>query len=196
MKTVNKRFNGKLMIVAMLLSGTAFWANPAMGQAAVADPLAEVLPPTVQDPVVPLISLPTTFQSKRVNCDNLAPEGSNSVVLADLKGPGCVKHIWILDYSRPRLKEKFSLEILVDGADKPQVSAPVKPFFGVMNDQEYTVINSSFAVLPNIPYRESFNEGKDEGNPGYNMFLPIPFGKSCRITLHNPAGRRGVGMVD
>jgi len=164
------------------------------------DPLAGVFPPTVQDPVVPLISLPSTFQSKRVNCDKNAPEGSSSIVFADLKGPGCVRHIWILDYSGKKLHGKFSIEILVDGAEKPQVYAPVKAFFGVMNDQEYTVINSSFSVLPNIPYREFYNEGKEEGNPGYNMFLPIPFSKSCRITLHNPSSRKGipraVGMVD
>jgi len=189
---------GKIVFVvlslALLLLFDRVYATGVVGSGA--DPLAGVFPPTVQDPVVPLISLPSTFQSRRVNCDNLAPEGSNSVVIADLKGPGCIKHIWILDACGPRLEGKFSLEILVDGAKTPQVSAPVKAFFGVMNDQEYTVINSSFAVLPNFFIRKFFNSNKEEGNPGYNMFLPIPFSKSCRITLINPPNRHGVGMVD
>ena len=145
---------------------------------------------------VPMISLPTHFQSRRVNCDNRCPDGSNSVVLADLKDPGCVRHIWILDAAGPRLKGKFSLEIVIDGAKVPQVSAPVKAFFGIMNDQQdHFISNSAFAVLPN-PEAKKWINNPGKGNPGFNSFLPIPFGESCRITLHNPPGGHGVGMVD
>lgn len=191
-----------LPTLVLLLLGSAVAPAQAQNRSEVTgfpvgqDPLAAALPPTVQDPVVPLISLPTTFQSRRVNTDLMAPEGSDSVVLADLKGPGCVRHIWVLDADGPFLKDKFSIEILVDGAETPQVLAPVKPFFGVMNDQEYSVINSSFAVFQNLDTRKFFNSPRDRGNPGFNTFLPIPFEKSCRITLHNPPGRHGVGMVD
>ena len=171
-------------------------SEPA-GLPAGADPLAAVLPTTFQDPSVPLISLPTRFQSLRVNCDNLAPDGSNSVVLADLKGPGCVRHIWILDYAGRKPKGRFSLEVLVDGARVPQVRAPVKAFFGVMNDKEnHFIANSAFSVLPNPASKKWINRRSKPCDPGYNSFLPIPFSKSCRITLHNPPGRRGVGMVD
>lgn len=162
-----------------------------------ADPLAGVLPPTFPDPAVPLISLPSRFQSLRVNCDLQAPGGSDSVVLADLKGPGCVRHIWILDAGGEHGRERFSLEILIDGAPVPQISAPVKAFFGVMNDVEnHYVMNSAFAVFPNPASKEWFNRPDEPCEPGYNSFLPIPFGASCRITLRNPPGRHGVGMVD
>ncbi len=194
--------NKNLPTLILLLLGSAVAPAQAQKRSEVTgfpvgqDPLAAVLPPTVQDPVVPLISLPTTFQSRRVNCDRMAPEGSNSVVLADLKGPGCVRHIWVLDADGPFLKEKFSIEVLVDGAEASQVHAPVKAFFGVMNDQEYTVINSSFAVFQNFDSKKIFPHPDDRCNPGFNTFLPIPFSKSCRITLHNPPNRHGVGMVD
>lgn len=190
-----------LLVSSTLLLATplATWAeerSEVTGFPAGQDPLAGVLPPTYQDPVVPLITLPTTFQSRRVNTDLLAPEGSDSVVLADLKGPGCVRHIWVLDADGPLLKERFSIEVHVDGAEKPQVLAPVKPFFGVMNDQQYTVINSSFAVFQNFDSKKIFKSPNDRCNPGFNTFLPIPFSKSCRITLHHAPNRHGVGMVN
>ena len=184
----------KIILTALLLISTSLVATVIAGDA---DPLARVLPPTYQDPAVPMISLPTRFQSQRVNCDNRCPDGSDSVVLADLKGPGCVRHIWILDDTRKGGRERFSLEILVDGAPVPQISAPVKAFFGVMNDVEnHYVVNSAFAVFPNPAAKELLNRPDKPCEPGYNSFLPIPFGASCRITLRNPPNRHGVGMVD
>ncbi len=50
---------------------------------------------TFQDPAVPMIALPTRFTSHRVNRDQRMPKGG-SIDLANLKGAGCVRHIWIL----------------------------------------------------------------------------------------------------
>ena len=52
------------------------------------------------------------------------------------------------------------------------------------------------AVFQNFDTRKLSNSPHDRSNPGFNTFLPIPFSKSCRITLHNPPNRHGVGMVD
>ena len=137
----------------------------------------------VQDPAVPMIALPSRFASHRANCDGPIPE-SGTIDLANLQGPGCIRHLWIL------YGDDIRLEINVDGAAVSQIDVPLKPFFGVMHGLDpYFVNSAAFTVLPNPVF------GKD-GHPGYNLFLPIPFQKSCRITIHGPAGRGAVAMVD
>jgi len=141
------------------------------------------LPQYIPDPAVPLIALPTEFTSHRTNRDDRIPE-EGFVEIANLKGPGSVRHIWLLP------GENVRLVIHVDGTEKPQVDMPLKPFFAVMHGMKpYFVDCAAYNVLPNpapgMP-----------GDPGYNLFLPIPFSESCRITLHGPKGERGVAMVD
>jgi len=141
------------------------------------------LQPTLQDPAVPMIALPGKFTSHRVNSiRSIADEGF--VDVANLKGPGCVRHIWLLQGDDERLV------IQVDGAPQPQVDVPLKAFFGVMHGlKPYFIDCAAYTVLPNpapgMP-----------GTPGYNLYLPIPFGESCRITLRGPKGERAVAMVD
>ena len=64
---------------------------------------------TFQDPAVPMVALPTRVTSHRVNRDQRMPEGG-SIDIANLKGAGCVRHIWIL------FGQGVRLEINVDGA--------------------------------------------------------------------------------
>ena len=144
---------------------------------------------TVQDPAVPMIVLPARFRSRRAvtNVDpETIPEGGWVDVL-DVEGPGAVRHVWLL-YGTGR-----RLEITVDGAPVPQVDVPFDPFFGIMHDlQPYPVDCAAYTVLPN------FHTPGVPGVPGYNLFLPIPFSRSCRIRLHVPAAgeRRVSTMVD
>ena len=122
---------------------------------------------TFQDPAVPMIALPTRFTSHRVNRDQRMPKGG-SIDIANLKGAGCVRHIWIL------FGQGVRLEINVDGAKKSQVDLPLKAFFGIMHDWEpYFVDNAAYTVLPNPEAK-----AKDPlipGNPGYNLFCPFHF---------------------
>ena len=144
---------------------------------------------TVQDPAVPMIALPARFRSRR-QVTNVRPEAVPAdgwVDILDVEGPGAVRHAWLL-YGTGR-----RLQISVDGAAVPQVDVPFDPFFGVMNDlQPYPVDCAAYTVLPN------FQTPGVPGVPGYNLFLPIPFSRSCRIRLHLPAtGERPVStMVD
>ena len=145
---------------------------------------------TVQDPAVPMIALPAQFRSRR-QVTNVRPEAipeSNCVEILDVAGPGAVRHIWLLHGTGRRL------EITVDGATEPQVDVPFDPFFGVMHDlKPYPVDCAAYTVLPN------FHTPGVPGTPGYNLFLPIPFSRSCRIRLHLPPGleQRAVStMVD
>lgn len=144
---------------------------------------------TVPDPAVPMVALPVRFRSRRqvTNVRDEDVPASGCVDILDVEGPGAVRHVWLL-YGTGR-----RLEITVDGASVPQVDVPFDPFFGIMNDlQPYQVDCAAYTVLPN------FHTPGVPGVPGYNLFLPIPFSRSCRIRLHMPAtGERRVStMVD
>ena len=137
----------------------------------------------IQDPAVPMLGLPADFRSRRTNSDQSIP-AEGLVDLAKLTGPGCIRHIWILPGDDVRLV------VHVDGAAEPQIDVPLKPFFGVMHDlPPYFIDCAAYSVLPNpakgIP-----------GTPGYNLYLPIPFAKSCRVSLVGPPGQRAVAMTD
>lgn len=130
---------------------------------------------TMQDPAVPMIQLPMKFKSRRTNTATVArttPEPYHVDIL-DVKGCGCVRHIWFL------FAEGRRLEITVDGAEAPQVDMPMKPFFGVMHDwTPYFIDNAAYTVMPN------YETPQMPGNPGYNLWLPIPFSTSCRIRVY------------
>ena len=140
-------------------------------------------PTTFQDPAVPLIALPTTFTSRREKKE-VRLDKSGFAEVANINGPGCIRHVWFLTINN---QDKLTLEITVDGADEPQVRAPLNSFFGVMQDRNpYFVDCAAFAVLPNP------EAGKKDalipGTPGYNLFLPIPFSTSCRILVRGNEG--------
>ena len=140
-------------------------------------------PTTFQDPAVPLIALPTTFTSRREKKE-VRLDKSGFAEVANINGPGCIRHVWFLTINN---QDKLTLEITVDGADEPQVRAPLNSFFGVMQDRDpYFVDCAAFAVLPNP------EAGKKDalipGTPGYNLFLPIPFSTSCRILVRGNEG--------
>ena len=143
----------------------------------------ETLANTISDPAVPMIQLPSKFRSHRSNSDQRIPQ-SGSVDIAELKGPGSIRHIWFL------AGDDTHLVIHVDNAPEPQIDVPLKPFFGIMHGLDPYVIDcAAYAVLPNplagMP-----------GTPGYNLYLPIPFSESCRVTLRGPKGQRAVAMID
>ena len=140
----------------------------------------EAIPKTYQDPAVPLIALATSFASRRAKSEvRLSDEGFAEV--ASIKGPGCIRHIWFLTNNHD-MGSSLILEINVDGAENPQVVAPLNPFFGIMQGRKpYHVNCSAYTVLPNPVAAES--NPVIPGTPGYNLYLPIPFGKSCDIRV-------------
>ena len=98
----------------------------------------------------------------------------NTVVLADIDGPGVITHIWITVTDRSE-KNNFVLRDLVlrmywEGEDTPAVESPLGDFFccGFGAD-------CAFSSLPMVV------------NPtrGFNVFFPMPFRRHARITIEN-----------
>ena len=115
------------------------------------------------------------------NDDSRRPIPGETTVLADLRGPGVVNHLWITvadnEYGWPRL---LRLRVYYDGSTTPSVDAPIGDFFAVGNGVEGEV--------------ESLMVRNSSGGRARNCYWPMPFRRSCRITVTNE-GRRRVTML-
>jgi len=97
-------------------------------------------------------------------------------VMADLRGPGVVSHIWLTvadnEFAWPRL---LRLRVYYDGRKTPSIDVPLGDFFGVGHGYER---NLDSAVIRN----SSFGRAK-------NSYWPMPFRGSCRITVTDEGNR-------
>ena len=99
-----------------------------------------------------------------------------TLVLADLQGPGMVSHIWVTiadnEFAWPRL---LRFRVYYDGKKTPSVDAPLGDFFGVGHGYE--------ADINSIMVRNS-SLGRAR-----NSYWPMPFHRSCKITVTNEGNR-------
>jgi hypothetical protein len=94
-------------------------------------------------------------------------KAGQTFVLADIKGPGAIQHIWMT----PTGNNRFNiLRIYWDGEEKPSVECPAGDFFACGMGQ-YVQVNSLVVCV----------------NPksGFNCYWSMPFRKSCKITMTN-----------
>lgn len=112
------------------------------------------------------------------DCTKLHPtvriRPGQTVILADIKGPAAVRHIWMTGY----VGHSFILRIYWEDEDTPSVETPVSAFFGDAYDEDfadrdgkYPVLNSALLLM--APGR------------GYNSYFYMPFHKRCVITMEN-----------
>src|SRR5262245_18534484 len=97
------------------------------------------------------------------------------VVLADIEGPGVIRHIWMtIPPAPPERMRALSLEVFYDGADTPSVSVPCLDFFGLPHGRP-------------VPYDSALTAAQ-EGR-GFNSYVPMPFRDRVRVELVNGDGR-------
>jgi hypothetical protein len=111
------------------------------------------------------------------NDDSKRPIPGETVVLADLTGPGVITHMWVTvaasEYGWPRL---LRLRVYYDGSAIPSVDAPLGDFFGVGHGME--------RPLTSLIVRNS-SAGRSR-----NSYWPMPFRKSVKVTITNEGRRR------
>lgn len=91
--------------------------------------------------------------------------------LAEVDGPGRIEQIWIT----LEIRWRFSiLRIYWDDQEVPSVECPVGDFFACGWDTPCQVASLPVCVNP---------------GSGFNCYWPMPFGRKCRITLENIAGK-------
>jgi hypothetical protein len=97
------------------------------------------------------------------------------VVLADVEGPGVIRHVWLTMLPAPpeRLRA-VTLDVYYDGADQPSISTPVVDFFGLAHGRQVPMRSALMSVL----------EGR-----GCNSYLPMPFHERVRVEVTNHGPR-------
>ena len=96
-------------------------------------------------------------------------------VLADIKGPGCINHIWMTQGKGYR---NVLIRVFWDDEENPSILCPLGDFFGLGHE----IVNSyqSFLFSASTRGNNKFNTGC-----ALNCYAQMPFRKSARIELVN-----------
>ncbi len=111
------------------------------------------------------------------NQDSLWIPKKSSSVLADIKGPGCITHIWM---TQPNHYRECLLKITYDNAKFPSVLVPLGDFFCL----GHSIVNSFQSLLFTASTRVNyqFNAGC-----ALNCYVPMPFKERAVVELINEA---------
>jgi hypothetical protein len=111
------------------------------------------------------------------NADYVTVAPGASHVMAEMQGPGSVRHIWMtLASPEERYPRRSILRMWWDGATTPCVEVPTGDFFGV-----------GHGITPeywSLPLTMSPRSGR-----GFNCFFPMPFNSSGRIAITNDGAK-------
>ena len=109
------------------------------------------------------------------NNDAWSIPAGESVVLADIRGPAQITHIWM---TQPNHYRECLLKITYDNAASPSVLVPLGDFFclghGLVNNFQSLL----FSASTHFPYQ--FNKGV-----ALNSYVPMPFAERAVVELVN-----------
>ncbi len=109
------------------------------------------------------------------NADAWRVEPGETLVLADIQGPGRITHIWM---TQPNHYRECLLKMTWDSARSPSVVAPLGDFFGL----GHNIVNSyqSFLFSASTFHNNTFNMGC-----ALNCYVQMPFRERAVIELVN-----------
>lgn len=115
------------------------------------------------------------------NKDFAVVEPSQTYVMADIKGTGCIKHIWTTTrcYAEKYLR-KLILEMYWDGEENPSVRVPLGDFFGIGH--------ATCKQFVGLPINMIFGEKRGPKGPfaaSMNSYFPMPFADGAKIQIIN-----------
>ena len=97
------------------------------------------------------------------------------VVLADIRGPGTIRHLWMtIPPAPPEVMRAVVLEVFYDDLDEPSISVPCLDLFGVPHGRPVPLTSALTTV----------QEGR-----GFNSYIPMAFGERVRVELVNGGSR-------
>ena len=109
------------------------------------------------------------------NKDYLVVKPGQSMVMADIKGPGCITHIWMTQRNNYR---ECLLKITWDNAKSPSVLVPLGDFFGVGHGIVNSYQSMLFSISTNV--NNIFNSGS-----ALNCYIQMPFASRATVELVN-----------
>lgn len=107
------------------------------------------------------------------DCYDIQP--GETRVLADLRGPGCIRHIWMtLGIPNDDWLRRIVLRFYWDGCSEPSIECPIGDFFGLGHGRRKNFVTAVLQMSP--------QDGR-----GFNCYWPMPFRRSARIEAINEA---------
>jgi len=110
----------------------------------------------------------------RKGSPNVPIDSGEIQTIADIDGPGIIKHIWITTPNRMNGREYMIRDMVVrmywDDEDDPSVEVPLGDFFGCGHGR--------WADLMSVPMTVG-------SNGGMNTYFPMPFREHAEITIEN-----------
>lgn len=114
-----------------------------------------------------------TAHGGRKGAPNRTIRPGETVVLADLEGPGVVRHIWVtIPPAAPERMRAQVLEVRYDGNEEPSIAAPILDFFGLPLGRPAPMTSAVLVA----------QEGR-----GFNSYLPMPFRERLHVSYTNHA---------
>ncbi len=102
-----------------------------------------------------------------------------TLTIADVEGPGIVRHIWFtINAEDPRYGRSLTLRMYWDGATEPAVESPIGDFFAVGH--------GALRMVDSLPVSVT-SDGR-----AMNCYWPMPFAKRACITLSNDSPKYAV----
>jgi hypothetical protein len=98
-----------------------------------------------------------------------------SIVLADITGPGTLRHIWLTTHSKQELLRGCVIRAWWDDQAHPSIEAPLGDFFGFAHGGTPAFQSCAHSVGAAL---------------GMNIWLPMPFLRRARLELVNEASVR------
>ena len=118
----------------------------------------------------------SSYDIKGGNRDWWVIEPGQNNIIADIRGAGCIKHIWMtVGTEEEAFPRKLILRAYWDGEEKPSVECPLGDFFGIGH--------GIFKNFWSLPLQMSPQDGR-----AWNCWFPMPFSQSARIEVQNEGG--------
>lgn len=107
------------------------------------------------------------------NADAWKIEPGETRVLAEIDGPGCIRHLWMtLAMPQEDYLRRIVLRCYWDGCDEPSVEVPIGDFFGLGHAKRKNFVTAPLQMSP-------------QDGTGFNSWWPMPFAKKARIEVEN-----------
>lgn len=111
----------------------------------------------------------SSYDTKGGNGDNWPIKAGETRVLGDVKGAGCVKHIWVTTSENNNNLRRLVFKFYWDGEETPSVVCPVGDFFGLGH--------AKANYFSSLPLQASYL--------GLNAWFPMPFATGARFEVTN-----------
>lgn len=128
----------------------------------------------------------SSWDTSGKNNDYIRVKPNKSKILADIQGPGIIRHMYFTTIHQNPLEFRWAvIKMYWDFEQNPSVEVPLGDFFGVSNCR----------VRPMNSLMITVNRGGEMGSYGFNLYFPMPFSKHAKIEVENQGPEVLGGMI-